>query len=262
MRKAALITGATSGIGLELSKVFARNGYDLVLVARDEDSLTRAAKELETESHVSIKTIARDLSNPSSAQEVFNQTSSLGIQIDVLVNNAGAGLNGYFMENRIEDEMAIIQLNIASLAVFCHLFGREMARRGSGRILNVASTAAFQPGPFMSNYYASKAYVFMLSEGLRNELKRDGVVLTTLCPGPTQTGFFERANMKYTVIAHVPYMLKPAKVAEIGYAALMNGKKIVIVGMINRLLAFSTRLSPRGMLISIARFLNQRRPSW
>lgn len=262
MRKTALITGATSGIGLELSKVFARNGYDLVLVARDEDGLTKVARELETESCISIKTIARDLSNPSSAQEVFHHTLSLGIQIDVLVNNAGAGLNGYFVENRLEDEIAIIQLNIASLAAFCHLFGKEMVKRGSGRILNVASTAAFQPGPLMSNYYASKAYVFMLSEGLRNELKRDGVVLTTLCPGPTQTGFFERANMKNTVIAHVPYLMRPEKVAEIGYAALMNGEKVVIAGMFNRLLAFSTRLSPRGMLISIARFLNQRRSSW
>lgn len=262
MRKTALITGATSGIGLELCRVFARNGYNLVLVARDEDKLTRVARELEAESRISIQTIARDLSSPSSAQEVFNQTLSLGIQVDVLVNNAGAGLNGFFIENEYEDEMAIIQLNIASLAAFCHLFGKEMAKRGAGRILNVASTAAFQPGPLMSNYYASKAYVFMLSEGLRNELKKSGVVLTTLCPGPTQTGFFERANMKNTVIAHVPYLMRPEKVAEIGYAALMRGKKVVIAGVFNQLLALSTRLSPRGVLINIARFLNQRRPSW
>lgn len=261
MKQTTLITGATSGIGLELAKVFAKNAYDLVLVARNEEALKRTARELETAFHISAKTIARDLSNPSSAQEIFNQTLSLGIQIDVLVNNAGAGLNGKFIENKLEDELRIIQFNIASLTAFCHLFGKEMAKKGSGKILNVASTAAFQPGPLMSNYYASKAYVFMFSEGLRNELKKDGVTVTTLCPGPTQTEFFQRANMKNTVIAHVPYMLNPARVAGIGYAALMSGKKVVIAGLFNRLLAFSIRISPRGILISIARFLNQRRPS-
>ena len=262
MKQTALITGASSGIGLELAKVFARNSYDLILVARNEAKLKTAARQLETGFHISARALVQDLSNPSSAREIFNQTVSLGIQVDVLVNNAGAGLNGNFTENRLEDEIRIIQLNITALAALCNLFGKEMVKRGCGRILNVASTAAFQPGPLMSNYYASKAYVFMLSEGLHDELKKEGVVVTTLCPGPTQTGFFERARMKNTVIAHVPYLLRPEKVAEIGYAALMKGKKVVIAGWVNRLLAFSTRLSPRGMLAGIARFLNQKRPSW
>ena len=183
MKQTALITGATSGIGLEFAKIFAKNSYNLVLVARDGEALKKIADELELAFHVSARTIVRDLSKPSSPQEVFNQISSLGIQIDVLINNAGVPLKGKFIENKLEDELKLIQLNIASLTAFCHLFGRQMAKRGFGRILNVASIAAFQPGPFMSNYYASKAYVLMLSEGLHAELKQDGVTVTALCPG-------------------------------------------------------------------------------
>lgn len=258
MKKTALVTGASSGIGHELSKIFAKNGYNLILVARNEEKLKRVAKNLETEYPISAKIIVQDLTRHTSAQEVFNQIRSLGIQVDVLVNNAGAGLNGKFTHNEIEEEVGIIQLNITSLMVLCHLFGKEMAKRGAGKILNVASTAAFQPGPLMSNYYASKAYVFMLSEGLRNEFQKDGVSVTTLCPGPTETKFFERAKMKNTVIAHVPYMLSPERVAMLGYSALIKGKGVVIVGLFNRLLALSTRFTPRGILTVIARFLNKK----
>jgi len=154
--------------------------------------------------------------------------------------------------------MDLIQLNITSLTMLCKLFGTDMVKHGSGRILNVASTAAFQAGPLMSTYYASKAYVLMLSEALKNELKNDSVTVTVLCPGPTQTEFFKRNDMIGTKLERSPYIMSAAEVAEIGFSGLMKGKTIVIPGLINKLLAFSVRLSPRRVVTAIASSLNQR----
>ena len=256
MNNTVLISGATSGIGLELAKIFASKSHDLILVARNEAMLKKLSEQIKQENSVEVSYLVMDLSKTNSAQEIFDSTENKGIKVDILVNNAGAGLNGKFTDNNFQEELDIIQLNIVSLAALCHLFGAAMAKRGSGRILNVASTAAFQPGPLMSNYYASKAYVLMLSEGLRHELKASGVKITTLCPGPTKTAFFDRAGMVSTSLANAPHMLTARQVAYIGYKAAMQGKGVVVAGITNKILAFSTRFAPRTLTAGIAHYLN------
>jgi short-subunit dehydrogenase len=256
MNKTVLITGASSGIGLELARIFAGKSYNLFLVARNEQNLANLATEIKREHQITIHILAKDLSKPNAAQEVFEATKQSNIQIDILINNAGAGLNGRFTENKLQDELDIIQLNIVSLAALSHLYGADMTKRKTGHILNVASTAAFQPGPLMSNYYASKAYVLMLSEGLRSELKDSGVSVTTLCPGPTQTEFFSRAGMGSTFLAKAPHMLTAKQVANIAYQAVQHKKGVVVSGILNKIMVFSTRFAPRFLTASIAKYFN------
>ncbi len=176
----------------------------------------------------------------------------------MLVNNAGFGLNGYFTDFSADQHMKLIQVNVTSLTLLCNLFGRDMVKKRSGRILNVASTAAFQAGPLMSTYYASKANVLSFSEALNIEFGQYGVSVSVLCPGPTLTEFADRAEMNNTRIINVPWLMKAADVAEIGYSGLMNGKKIIIPGLMNKLLAFNTRFTPRSVLVMITRYLNQK----
>jgi short-subunit dehydrogenase len=256
MNNTALITGATSGIGYELSRVFAKNRYNLVIVSRNREKLDAVAGELSRLYNIQVKAISKDLSKISAPQELYDEISADNIQIDVLVNNAGVGINGRVVDLSAEKQMDLIQLNIASLTILCKLFGAAMVKKGAGSILNVASTAAFLAGPFMSTYYASKAYVLMFSEGLNAELRGTGVTVTALCPGPTRTDFFERADMKGSRLAITPFMMTPAEVAEIGFSGLRKGKAIVIPGLVNKILAFSTRLSPRALITTIAGYLN------
>ncbi|MDF1591139.1 MAG: SDR family oxidoreductase [Desulfobacterales bacterium] len=256
MSKTALITGATSGIGYELSKVFAKNHYNLVIVSRNREKLDAVAGELSRLYDIQVKVIAKDLCKYPAPQALYNETTDGGIQIDVLVNNAGVGINGRLVDLSAAKHMDLIQLNIASLTILCKLFGADMVKMGSGGILNVASTAAFQAGPFMSAYYASKAYVLMFSEGLSAELKGTDVTVTALCPGPTRTDFFDSAGMKGSKLEKIPFMMTPAKVAEIGFSGLQKGKTIVIPGLVNKILAFSSRLFPRGMITAITSYLN------
>jgi len=258
MKKTALITGPSSGIGYELSKVFAKNGYNLVLVSRNTEKLKVVSEEIRLQHDIQVKVISKDLCKSSAPQELYDEVAAEGINIDVLVNNAGIGTYGKFIGSSTQKQMDLIQLNITSLTMLCKLFGRDMVKNGSGSILNVASTAAFQPGPLMSTYYASKAYVLMLSEALMSELKQDGVTITVLCPGPTQTEFFERHNMIGTKLERSPHIMSAAKVAEIGFSGLLKGKPIVIPGLINKLLAFSVRLAPRRVVTAIAYSLNKR----
>lgn len=258
MSKTVLITGASAGIGYELSKIFAKNGYNLVLVSRNKQRLEVIAKELENQHDVQAKVIPKDLSKSSAPQELYDDIAADGIDINVLVNNAGFGTNGKFTDFSTDKHMDLIQLNITSLTMLCKLFGTDMVKKRSGSILNVASTAAFLAGPFMSTYYASKAYVLMLSEALNSELAQDGVNVTVLCPGPTHTEFFVRNEMTDTKIAKSPLIMKAADVAQAGFAGLMKKKKIVIPGLINKLGAFSVRLTPRSVITSIARSLNQK----
>ena len=258
MKKTALITGASSGIGYELSKVFATNGYDLVLVARNLKKLDSISEELRKQHDIHIKVLPKDLSKTSAPQELYNELSTEGINIDVLVNNAGIGNNGKFTDTPIEEYMELIQLNITSLTMLCSVFGKDMVKKGSGRILNVASTAAFQAGPYMSIYYASKAYVLLFSEGIKNELKNDGVSVTVLCPGATQTEFFKRSDMIGTKLESSPFMMSAAKVAEIGFSGLMKGKTIVIPGLANKILVFSVRFAPRWVVTAITSYLNRK----
>jgi short-subunit dehydrogenase len=258
MRKTALITGASSGIGYELSKVFAKNRYNLVLVSRNIEKLEIISEEIRKKNDIKVKVISNDLCESSAPQELYDAVAAEGINIDVLVNNAGIGIHGKLIDSSTQKQMDLIQLNITSLTMLCKLFGRHMVKKGSGRILNVASTAAFQAGPLISTYYASKAYVLMLSEALGSELRQDGVTVSVLCPGPTQTEFFERNDMIGIRLEKSPYIMSPTKVAEIGFSGLLKGKTVVIPGLINKLLAFSVRLTPRRVVTAIASYLNQR----
>ena len=258
MRKTALITGASSGIGYELSKVFAKNGYHLGLVSRNTEKLNAVAEEIQNQYDVQVKVMPKDLSESTAPQELYDEVVADGIGIDVLVNNAGFGTHGKFVETGTENHLDLIQLNITSLTLLCRLFGADMVRSDSGGILNVASTAAFQAGPLMATYYASKAYVLLLSEAIKNELKSDNVTVTVLCPGPTQTEFFKRNDMIGTGLEKSPHIMSAAKVAEIGFSGLLKGKTMVIPGLLNKVLAFSVRLAPRRVAAATAFFLNQR----
>ncbi|MHB1676630.1 MAG: SDR family NAD(P)-dependent oxidoreductase [Sulfuriferula sp.] len=261
MNKTVLITGASSGIGLEFAQVFASHRYNLVLVARNKARLQDLAAQIKRDFSVTVEIIVKDLTNPSAAQEIFNDTLALGLQIDVLINNAGVGLGGKFTDNSLSDELNLIQLNVVAMATLCHLFGGAMAKRHAGRILNVSSIAAFLPGPLMANYYASKAYVLMLSEALRSELKDSGVGVTALCPGPTRTELFLRSGMSTARAAKSSLSLTAREVALSGYQAVTQNKGLRVVGLINKLLVFSTRLAPRTLLANFARSVNAQHPS-
>lgn len=257
MKEFALITGASSGIGYELCKIFAKNGYNLVLVSRTKAKLEAISEELEGEYGIRAKVTPKDLTASAAPSELYDEVVADGIEVAVLVNNAGFGLSGAFVELSADREVELLQLNITSLTLLCKLFGSDMVKRRSGRILNVASTAAFQAGPLMSTYYASKAYVLLFSEGICNEFARYGVDVSVLCPGPTKTGFGDRAGISDKRLFSVPWVMNPAEVAEVGYNGLMGGKKVIIPGSMNKLLAFSSRLMPRSLLAATARFFNR-----
>jgi short-subunit dehydrogenase len=248
----ALITGASFGIGLELSRIFAREGYSLVLVARSADKLRQLAAELEKAHGTRSLILASDLSAPGSAAYVLDQTTRAGITVDTLVNNAGFGQFGLFVENDLEECLQQIQLNVTTLTHLTRLFLPEMIQRHSGRILNVASTAAFQPGPLMAVYFATKAYVLHFSEALADELRGTGITVTCLCPGATTTEFHKRANATGIRLLKMGSM-DARTVAEDGYRALMAGKPVVISGFKNWLVAQSVRFAPRKMVTWIAR---------
>lgn len=257
MAKTALITGASAGIGYELSRVFARNGFNLVLVARNQDKLEQMAKELENECNITVSIIKKDLCEITAARSIYDEAATAGHSIDVLVNNAGIGMHGLFTDFDSQTIKDVIGVNITSLTLLCRLFGADMVKNGSGKIMNVSSTAAFQAGPRMSVYYASKAYVLMLSEALDYEFKKSGVTVTTLCPGPTKTEFFDRHGMAHVKVASGPWVMGAADAAKAGFDGMMKGKKIIIPGFFNRISAFLTRFSPRSIPTAIVNYLNQ-----
>lgn len=255
MNQTALITGATSGIGLALAKVFAKNNYNLILVARKQEDLNKTKLDLESQFHVAVTTIAKDLSDGKAPQEIYDFCLQQNLRVDVLVNNAGFGSYGPFIDIELPKQLAMIDLNMRALTHLIGLFLPEMVARKTGKILNVASTAAFQPGPFFAVYYASKAYVLSLSEALRSEQRSSGVGVTCLCPGPTKTEFFSKElAIKGTRLIKSGYMMEAADVAEIAYKGLMKNKAVVIPGFLNKLVAFSTRLGPRTLVTAISRW--------
>jgi len=258
MSKTVLITGATAGIGRELSKIFAKNHYNLVLVARDSANLEQMSREWENRYGIAVTAISKDLSHSDAPQDLYREIANQNIEIDVLVNNAGCGCHGDILGIGDDDTLSEIQLNIGTVTTLCKLFGSDMAQRGSGRILNVSSTAAFQAGPLMSVYYAAKGYVLLFSEALNFELKKKGVVVTVLCPGPTKTEFFKRSDMTATNLAKGPWVMAAADVARAGYGGLMNGKTIVIPGLLNKLMTFMVRFTPRRIAAAIVYFLHQK----
>jgi len=234
MEKYALITGATSGIGYELAKLFAKDQYNLVIVARNEKELNNCSNEMKQQYGVNVITIAKDLFKRESPFEVYDEVKSRGLKIDVLVNDAGQGQYGEFKDTDINRELDIIQLNIGAYITLTKCFLREMVDRKEGKILNVASIAGKMPGPYQSVYHGTKAFVQSWSEALRSELKDSGVTVTSLLPGATETDFFNKAQMQDSKIMQED-MSDPADVAKDGYDALMAGKDMIISGMKNKM---------------------------
>ncbi|MFN5089848.1 MAG: SDR family NAD(P)-dependent oxidoreductase [Bacteroidota bacterium] len=253
MKNTALITGASNGIGLELAKVHASKGGDLVLVARNKTKLDELKAELESQFKVSVYTIGKDLSANNSAQEVYDETTKQNIQIDYLINNAGFGDFGMFAETEWNKELQMINLNITTLTQFTKLYLQDMVKRKSGKIMNVASTAAFQSGPTMAVYYATKAYVLSFSEAVDNEVSGKGVTVTTLCPGPTESGFQAAAAMEESNLVKGKKLPTAKEVAEYGYSSMMKGKTVAIHGMMNWIMANSVRFTPRALVVKLTR---------
>ena len=253
----ALITGASSGIGLEFAKVFAANKTNLVLVARSEDKLNQLATQLRLDFGITVKVIVADLSQMEQVFQVYNTCKTANIQINYLVNNAGFGSYGFFVESDWKKTEEMIDLNIKSLTLLSRLFGADMVANKAGKILNVASTAAFQPGPTMAVYFATKSYVLFLSEAMSNELKGTGVTVTCLCPGATESGFMVAAAMDDSALFKNRKLPTSAAVALFGYKAMMKGKMTVIHGIMNYLIANSIRLAPRSWVLPMVRKIQE-----
>lgn len=249
----ALITGASGGIGWELAILFAQQGNDLVLVARNATKLNELKSNLERQYGVRVFTIGKDLAETDAGQWVFEETTKLGVQIDYLVNNAGFGDFGMFAASDWNRTHQMINLNITALTQLTHRYLREMVSRGQGKIMNVASTAAFQSGPTMAVYYATKAYVLSFSEAINNEVSDKGVTVTTLCPGATESGFQAAASMEESALVKGKKLPSARAVAEYGYAAMMKGKTIAIHGRMNYILANAVRFMPRAWVVKITR---------
>ena len=253
MKNTALITGASNGIGLELAKIHASKGGDLVLVARNKAKLDELKVALENQFKVSVYTIGKDLSAINSAQEVYEETSKQNILIDYLINNAGFGDFGMFSETNWDKELQMINLNITTLTFFTKLYLQDMVKRGSGKILNVASTASFQPGPTMAVYCATKAYVLSFTEAVSNEVSDKGITITALCPGATETGFQAAGAMEESNLFKGKKLPSAKNVAEYGYASMVNGKTVAIYGIINYIMSNSIRFIPRALVLIVSR---------
>ncbi len=252
----ALITGASGGIGYELARVFAKEGWDLILAARGLSKMNALAEQL-TQSHgVSVLVIEKDLSLAASPQELFQETQSRGLHVDALVNNAGFGSFGPFDGSDLKSNTDMLELNVVALTKLTKLYLGPMLPRKKGWVLNVASTAAFQPGPLMAVYYASKAYVLSFSEALSNEVKDAGITVTALCPGATETGFRDAAQMGRSKLFKKRAMLAD-RVAREGYRGMMERKVIVIPGLKNKIMVTSVRFAPRSIVPSVVRKMSE-----
>jgi hypothetical protein len=256
--KTALITGASSGIGLELAHLFARDGYRLVLLARNRNTLRQIGDDLQARYSVTVRIAPKDLAHPATPAELYQELQEAGIVLDVLVNNAGFGLAGAFQSTDWNQEAEMIQVNIMAATHLTKLFLPQIRAR-EGKVLNVASTAAFQPGPFMSVYYASKAYLLSFSEALAEELSGTGVTVTCLCPGPVKTNFQRRAYLEGTAMINSPLMVDVREVARIGYEGMKRGKRVVIPGWKNAFAVGMLRVSPRAAVTKVVRRLQEKK---
>jgi len=258
MSKTALITGASAGIGLEFARIHASKGDNLVLIARRGAMLADVKSELESKFNISVYNIVKDLSVKGAAKEVYDEVKKQDIKIDYLINNAGFGDFGLFAGSKWEKQEDMINLNITALAHLTWLFLPEMISRGEGKILNVSSLAAFQPGPTMSVYFASKAFVLSFSEAINNEVRDKGITVTALCPGSVESNF-------HAVVLGDPNlvkdrkMLKAKEIAEIGYRAMMKGKSVMIPGFKNAFLIFASRFAPRELIVRMARKMQEKK---
>lgn len=246
-----LITGASSGFGIEFAKIFAGKGKDLVLVARSGDKLESLKKKLESKCGIKAYVYVQDLSVEGSGQKVYDFVADKGLHVETLINNAGFGDYGKFADSRLTKQLEMINLNDRTLTELTHLFVKPMIDAGWGRILNVASVASFEAGPMMSVYYASKAFVLSFTEALSCELKDTGVTVTALCPGPTDTGFTKMAEMPGSRFADAFRFTKPKDVARYGYKALMKGQVIAIPGILNKIGIIGVKLLPRSVVRNV-----------
>jgi len=249
-----LITGASSGIGRELAPFFAVDGSDLILVARTESKLQELADELTTKHGTNVTVIPMDLSKPNAPQQLFDELTAAGMTVDVLINNAGFGQYGPFADGEMSRYSNMLQLNVTALTELAHLFVRGMIERKRGAIMNLGSTASFQPGPNSAVYYASKAYVLSFSEALWDEVRKKGVTIMCLCPGPTKTGFGDDSNMEDTFMFKYNAM-NVKDVAAAAYRGLRKQKRLVMPGIINNIMAWSVRMSPRSSIIRVMSWL-------
>ncbi len=246
IKQTVLVTGATSGIGLELAKLFAQDGYDIVHVARNEAKMTDLASDLGMKYNVEVTNIVKDLSQPGAAQEVYREVKEKALHIDILVNNVGAGIFGKFQETDLEEELGTVRLNIDTTLVLTKLFLQDMLDRNAGKILNLASMVSKIPSPFQSVYAGTKAFVYNFSQSLASELKDTGVTVTALRPGATETDFFRESGQP-----HLPDpkdMDDPAQVAKDGYEALMKGETAVVSGFQNKVMAHLADVLPDEVL--------------
>lgn len=253
--KTALVTGASGGLGAEFARIHASKGGNLILVARSADKLKALQDKFTAQYSVAVMTIAVDLSLPESAGNVYRQVQDAGIQVDYLINNAGFGLLGDFASSDSGRQQEMVQLNIVALMQLTRLFLPGMMERHSGRILNVASTAAFQPGPFMAVYFATKAFVLSFSEALAVEMKHSGVTVSALCPGATDTGFKDVAAMQQSMLFKKSGTAEARDVAIYGYKVMLRGQAVGIYGLKNSLMAFGVRFAPRKLVAMLSAYL-------
>ena len=249
----ALITGPSSGLGMDLARLFAADRSNLILVSRSEEKLNGLASELREAHQVDVHVIPKDMSVAGSSHELFDEVASRGLQVDVLVNNAGFGHLARFQDIPVETYSANIQLNITAVTELTHLFLPAMLERKAGRILNVGSTASFQPGPNAAVYFATKAYVRYFSEALAEELRGSGVTVTCLCPGPTKTGFGAHSDMDDAPL--FKFAMESAPVARAGYQAMRRGRTTIITGLGNKLLALSSKVTPNWIVRKVTQRL-------
>lgn len=250
--KNVLLTGASTGIGYELAHLFAKKKHNLILIARNKTKLEEIAESFQSKYGITVTVLVKDLSKPNAAQEIFDEVEEKGIEVDILVNNAGVGHCGLFHQIDILKDIEMIQLNILALTILTKLFSKQMVQRRKGKILNVASTGAYQPGPLIAVYYATKAYVLSFSEAITNELKPYHVSVSTLCPGATKTEFAKnagRGSMKGAMDARI--------VAEAAYKGLMKDQSLIIPGIINTLIIFVSKLMPGKISARLVRSLQQ-----
>lgn len=239
-----LITGGSSGIGLELAKLFAKDGHNLILTARHEADLMSAAAEIKKDADVDIITISKDLFQMEQAHELYREIRERNLEVDILVNNAGHGWYGKFEETELEMELSIIHLNICSLVILTKHFLKDMIEKGDGKMLNTSSVASKMPGAWQSVYHGTKAFVQSFTEAIRAEVKEHGIVVTALLPGATDTDFFRKAQMTESKVVAEGQLADPAEVAKAGYNALMNDDDMVIAGMKNKIQAAQAAVTP------------------
>ena len=251
-RATALITGASSGIGYELTKVFARHGHDLVLVARNQDKLYQLAEELRATFGLTVKVLAKDLSLPTTVPEIVAELQQTAIRVGLLVNNAGVDVYGYFYDTAWTQELQMIQLNLVSLTYLTKYLLADMRQQGFGRILNLGSTGSFVPSPLNTVYSATKAYVWSFSVALAEELRGTGITVTVLCPGATRTEFQGRAHIEGVRLLRYGVM-EAASVAEAGYRGMMAGQRVVVPGLYNQVQVLLARLLPSSLMVRMAK---------